>query len=1036
MNPLLARDALCRRVVEVGAEGRPQKANAGNIYAVFEHHAGGRRTFLGLVTQGDVARYPQRIFADLLPVGAADRLPIGVVAPVPEDMMLEEVLARMDREGLEAISVAGNAGEFVGAVTRTGILEALFTRERELLLHLEESHHHLTAWAERVEQLHDASKKLISLLAYTTLEQDLLQAGIEALAQLIQARYGAIGILNEAGELEHFIYTGISAEEAKRIGRPPEGRGLLSVVIKENHALRLEDMSKDPRNAGFPPHHPHMKSLLAVPIDRDGAAFGRVYLSEKVNGEPFSASDELLAASYANSLALIIAHAKEVETRIKAQQRLEYLANFDGLTGLPNRALFHDRLSQELVQARRSKRSLAVLCLDLDDFNLINDTLGHDIGDSLLKVVAGRIRQCLRESDTVACLGGDEFTLLLPEISCFEDAAQIAGKIVRELRLPAAIAGKEIFITASIGISIYPGDGEDAATLLKNADTAMYHAKKHEKNSYRFFTQDMNAALAGLMESENDLRRAWVRNEFVLHYQPQIDLRTGQVVGMEALLRWRHPEKGFVPPSEFIPVAESMGLIVQIGEWVLQTACAQNKAWQDAGFPPVRIGVNISVRQLRQDNVVDMVRRVLRETGLAAQYLELEITESLLMEDPDRATEVLQALKSLGVQVSLDDFGTGYSSLSFLKHFSIDALKIDQTFIREIVSSPDDAAITAAVIDMAERLKLRVIAEGVETEAQLRFLAAHGCDEIQGYFFSKPLSVEDVTSLLAERKGIPPSVGRGGQTAQTLLLVDDEQNIVSALKRLLRHDGYTVLTANSGSDGLELLAIHDVGVILSDQRMPEMTGVEFLRRAKELYPDTVRIVLSGYTDLKSVTDAINEGAIYKFLTKPWEDEQLRENIREAFRHHALKRENEHLAQEVKAANEALSRSNLELERRVEEKTLEVVSKVNILQVSQEILENLPAAILGVDDTGMIVIANRKAGELLVQSAAGPLLGNPAATVLPATLLACLQEAQAEEGTVSGRLVELPDGRHAEAWCHPMGALSRSRGDVLVITVKS
>ena len=1028
MNPLLARDALCRRVVEVGAEERPQREDAGNIYAVFEHHADSLRTFLGLVTQSDVARYPQRIFADLLP--------IGVITPAPEDMLLEEVLTRMDQQGLEAISVAGSAGEFVGALTRTSILEALFKRERELLLHLEESHHHLTAWSARVEQLHEASKKLLALLAFTTLEQDLLQAGIEALAQLIQARYGAIGILNEAGELEHFIYTGITAEEAKHIGRLPEGRGLLGVVIKEDCALRLEDMSQDPRSAGFPPHHPHMKSLLAVPIDRDGAAFGRVYLSEKINGEPFSASDEMLAASYANSLAMIIAHAKEVEARVEAQQRLEYLANYDGLTGLPNRALFHDRLSQELVQARRSKQPLAVLFLDLDDFKLINDTLGHSVGDSLLKAVAERIQNCLRESDTVARLGGDEFTLLLPEISRFEDAAQIADKIVCDLRLPVMIAGKELFVTASVGISIYPDDGEDADSLLKNADTAMYHAKKHDKNSYRFFTQDMNTALSSLMESENDLRRAWLHNEFALHYQPQLDLRTGRIVGMEALLRWRHPEKGFVSPAEFIPVAEGMGLIVPLGEWVLQTACAQNKAWQDAGFAPLRMGVNMSVRQLRQDNVVDMVKRILQETRLAAQYLDLEITESLLIEDPDRATSVLQALKSLGVQVSLDDFGTGYSSLSFLKHFHIDALKVDQTFIRDITSNPDDAAITSAVIDMGGRLKLRVIAEGVETEAQLRFLEAHGCDEMQGYFFSKPVPTEEATHLLTERKGMQPSTTRGERISQTLLLVDDEQNIVSALKRLLRHDGYTILTANSGKEGLELLATHDVGVILSDQRMPEMTGVEFLRRAKELYPDTVRIVLSGYTDLKSVTDAINEGAIYKFLTKPWEDEQLQANIREAFRHHALKLENEQLAREVKVMNEALSRTNLELERRVEEKTREVVSKVNILQVSQEVLENLPAAIFGVDDTGLIVIANRKAEELLGQPATGSLLGNSAVTVLPATLLACLQEVQAGESIVSGKTVELPDGRHAEAWCHPMGTLSKSKGEVMVITIKS
>jgi len=362
------------------------------------------------------------------------------------------------------------------------------------------------------------------------------------------------------------------------------------------------------------------------------------------------------------------------------------------------------------------------------------------------------------------------------------------------------------------------------------------------------------------------------------------------VIGAEALIRWRHPLTGMIAPGDFIPLAEETGLIVQIGEWVIETACSQIKAWQNAGLAEVSVSVNLSGRQFQQENLVRVVKQALKLNGVAAQYLELEVTESAVMQNPERTITILRELKEIGVKISLDDFGTGYSSLNYLKRFPIDTLKIDRSFVRDITTNPEDAAITNAVISLAHSLKHRVIAEGVESEAQLAFLRRNQCDQIQGFYFSRPLPPEDFAEML--RTGRTLNLGETSQDEKkrTLLIVDDEPNILSALQRLLRRDGYRVLTAGSAAEGFELLALNEVQVIISDQRMPHMNGTEFLSRVKEMYPDTIRLVLSGYTDLKSITDAINHGAIYKFLTKPWDDDALRERIHDAFIFHKSKRD--------------------------------------------------------------------------------------------------------------------------------------------------
>ncbi len=446
---------------------------------------------------------------------------------------------------------------------------------------------------------------------------------------------------------------------------------------------------------------------------------------------------------------VVVTHT-DITERKQAEEMAHHLAYHDPLTGLPNRVLFNDHLTLELAHARRNKCMVAVIFLDLDRFKTINDTLGHAIGDRLLQEVAKRLTGCLRGGDTVARLGGDEFMLLLSGITHGEDVAKVARRILEVLKPPFNLDGHELHITGSMGISLYPSDGEDAETLIKNADTAMYRAKEQGRGAYQFYTPSMNAKAFEHLILENDLQRALERQEFVVYYQPQVSLHTGQIVGVEALVRWQHPDKGLVPPMEFIPLAEETGLIIPLGDWVFWEACAQNRAWQKAGFPPLWIAINLSARRFKQKGLIKDIARILKETGLDPNYLELELTESHLMENVEATLSTLHELKAMGIHLSVDDFGTGYSSLSYLKRFPIDKLKIDRLFVLDITSNPDDAAIAMAIIAMAHSLKLKVTAEGVETKEQLEFLRAHQCDEMQGYYFSRPVPAEIITQLLQE----------------------------------------------------------------------------------------------------------------------------------------------------------------------------------------------------------------------------------------------------------------------------------------------
>jgi diguanylate cyclase (GGDEF)-like protein len=515
-----------------------------------------------------------------------------------------------------------------------------------------------------------------------------------------------------------------------------------TVLSRENFAAAREDAA-------------HLREDAAdlredAVLLREGAATSREQVICAAEATQ-AASDNLMAMLQQANAHLVIAtiEAHKLAEQVQAAKiDLDHLAHHDVLTELPNRILFQDRLNQAIESARRQGRQLAVMFMDLDQFKHINDSLGHAIGDQLLQSVAQRLVGCVRHSDTISRQGGDEFVLLLSTIEHAEDTALSAQKMLAALALPHHIDGHDLHISVSIGISIYPDDGQNAEILIKSADTAMYYAKDNGRNNYKFFEQDMNARAVLRQSTEASLRLALERREFVLYYQPKINLHSGTIVGVEALIRWQHPERGLLSPAQFVPIAEDCGLILPIGRWVLREACLQARAWRQAGLPSITVAVNTSALEFRAKDFLENIRTTLEDTHLEPRYLELELTESALMRDAESTDSVLHAIADLGVKLAIDDFGTGYSSLSYLRQFPIDTLKIDQSFVNRMTSNPDDAAIVNAVISMGKSLKQRVIAEGVETPEQYALLLAQQCDEAQGYYFGRPVVAKALASLL------------------------------------------------------------------------------------------------------------------------------------------------------------------------------------------------------------------------------------------------------------------------------------------------
>ncbi|MAD74734.1 MAG: hypothetical protein CML20_08085 [Rheinheimera sp.] len=578
-----------------------------------------------------------------------------------------------------------------------------------------------------------------------------------------------------------------------------------------------------------------------------------------------------------------VTHYIGVQTDVSAQkqyeQELAYNASHDLLTRLPNRALFEDILIHSCHMQLRRQQSLAVLFINLDGFKLINNTMGRGIGDEVLKQISQRIKSCIRLVDTLARFGGDEFVLLLTDS---KDVVSVAERILDIIATPLHLNHHEIHLSASIGISVSDTEKTEPEHLVQQADLAMYRAKKLGRNNFQWYSHELENTSEKQLNLRAQLKKAIVNNEFELYYQPQVDAVNGNIVGVEALLRWPHPELGFISPAEFIPLAENTGDIVALSNWVVATASKYNQSLIERGIASVVMAVNISSIQFSRSNFVEHLQQTISQNGLEARWFEIELTESLLFENTEQVILKLQQLRQLGVQISIDDFGTGYSSLNYLKRLPIDKLKIDQSFIKDIVSDKYDAAISKAIIALAHHLDIKVIAEGVENEAQAVLLRKSFCDEYQGFYFGKPMPPKLLEQYLQNYQKNRMFRPMPVDYAKTILLVDDEENILHALMRVLRREGYQILTCTSASRAFEILALNKVQVIVSDQRMPGMNGTEFLSQVKDMYPNTIRMVLSGYTDLRTVTEAINKGAIYKFMTKPWHDDEIKHEIKEAF----------------------------------------------------------------------------------------------------------------------------------------------------------
>jgi PAS domain S-box-containing protein/diguanylate cyclase (GGDEF)-like protein len=720
---------------------------------------------------------------------------------------------------------------------------------------------------------------------------------------------------------------------------------------------------------------------------------------------------------------------QDITAQRAAEQRLDLLSNTDEVTGLPNRAAFLDHLDAVLRQAQRDGERVVLMVLQIDQLALVGESLGYAGADKLLAQVGERLVHRPDGSEPLghlAHLGSGEFALVLTHVEGPEDelALPAAQTVLEALATLFMVEAAEVNVTCSMGASFYPRDSDSAARLLQQAQAARHRAHELGDNRICAYTPDAHGKAVARLAMEAGLRRALARHEFHLRYQPQLDLTTGAVIGVEALLRWNDAANGPVSPADFIPLAEETGLILPIGEWALRTACEQNLAWQRAGLAPIRVAVNLSLRQLQQPDIARRIQAILHETRLEPRYLGLEITEGLLMQESAHVARMLGEIKALGVEISLDDFGTGYSNLNYLRTLPIDVVKVDRSFVHDVTAALHDVSMTRAVITLAHSLQMKVLAEGVETESQLSMLIANKCDQMQGYYFSPPVPAPAIAEMLQARRQLPERLLQRRARQRTLLLVDDEENILAALKRLLRRDGYHVVTASNGPQGLQRLAEHEVDVILSDQRMPGMTGVEFLRRAKELYPDTVRMVLSGYTELTSITDAINEGAIYKFLTKPWDDERLRVHIEEAFKHKEMADENRRLGGAVQAANQELAEVNERLQKLLKSQHDQINREETSLVVAREVLENIPAPVIGFDIEGMIAYLNADAELLFAHEPS--LLGRWAEDALPAELVSVWRHGDGEHHCVDVL------GHSFQAVCRTLHKASRSAGKLLVL----
>ena len=679
---------------------------------------------------------------------------------------------------------------------------------------------------------------------------------------------------------EHVAAAGELADLVQRSGEP--------CICNDIHIIPHDQPGRDDSIArGF-------RSMAGLPLIEGGRVIG-VFSLYAGQTEFFDQAVVNLLTEVAEDISFALEHMLSEQRRLAAEAKIHYLAFYDAQTGLPNRTLFEERLASMAALTRERGTCLTLLDIKLQRFDQVTQVLGHLALDEVLRILAMRLEKVRGNDGLVAQLGSDEFAVVSLELPDVDAVVAFAQRVEQAMAQAVSTGGKEVFLHAVIGVVIYPFHENDIRYLLRRARVAAEHTVG--ETGFQLYSPDFDRDLEQRVEMEAELHRAMEREEFELYYQPQINLKTGFIIGVEALLRWHHPQRGLISPAQFIPLLEECGLMSAVGTWVLRVACIQAKRWQDQGLAPLRMAVNLSAQQFRQTDLVSIVKSALQDAELDAEFLELELTESLILENAELTIKTMHELKALGISLSLDDFGTGYSSLSYLRRYPIDRIKIDQSFVRDMTEHAGSAALVRSILAMAYNLGLKTIAEGVETEGQFGYLRKQLCQEMQGFLFSRPLPLNDLTLMLenGSKCQFNDGVSEGGYT---LLVVDDEPNILSALKRVFRRENWQVLTAGNAHEGFEQMATHEVGVLISDQRMPGMSGTEFLHRIKEMYPDTVRILLTGYADFTTVIDAVNQGDLYKVLSKPMDSDVLRDVTREAFRRYEIFAENHRLVRRL------------------------------------------------------------------------------------------------------------------------------------------
>lgn len=658
--------------------------------------------------------------------------------------------------------------------------------------------------------------------------------------------------------------------------------------------------------------------------------------------------------------------ATDITSLLADKWKSPHFTHFDALTALPNQLMFYDQVHRMIALARRKNLPLSLMVVDIDRFRQLNQTLGHTSGDELLRQVAGRLSGSLRESDILGRLGADVFGILLPDVADIQQASIVARRIIDTLIMPVRVGGQDVFATAGIGIVFYPQDGDDVHELVSNAEIAGRHAKGQGRNSYQYYFAGMHEDIRDRMFLEIDLRNATLRNEFVLHYQPKASCADGRITGAEALLRWQHPKRGIVPPDQFIPLLEETGLIVQVGRWVLEEACRQAVEWQSAGLDIPSISVNLSARQLQAETLLADVAATLDKTGLKAACLDLEITESMLMDNADTAIRTLSALKKMGITISLDDFGTGYSSLAYLKRFPLDAVKVDRSFVQDIAADSDDASITRAVITMAHHLKLKVVAEGVETPEQLALLISHQCDVIQGYFFSRPLPAAGITELLANDQRLPANLLRSGTRKPMALFVavDGFEEVTSTLIRI----GHRVCTAPDIQSALQWFSGNLVDVLVCGAPRKGFNAEELIRHAAGMQPRCERILLadSRQWNRKGVAELSSSGLVHRVIHLPVEPDAFRQVVEETLNRRHISDEYSRLSHEVEVVERQLVRIEEDRRRLQDENQALQLQERQGYRILQGVLAELPLVVIGVDENGQVVLANEAALERFAQ----------------------------------------------------------------------